>query len=57
MFGGWLFLASSVAYLAVAMVLPLTDAKEFSIWSIHLLAFVLPLILATVITLRYAKSL
>jgi hypothetical protein len=51
--GGWLLLLASIVYWLAAALWPykgLADAS-FSIWLVHLAAFVLPIILALVVAL------
>jgi uncharacterized membrane protein len=58
-FGGWVFILSSVVYLMVAYLCPTLKPRDanFSLWLLHLGAFVLPLIGSVILTLRYARNL
>lgn len=58
-FGGWMFVFSSVIYLIVAKFHPASGPKDpdFSLWLLHLAAFVLPLLAGLLLTLRYTKNL
>ena len=58
-FGGWAFILSSVIYFMVAYIYPTLEPRDanFSLWLLHLGAFVLPLIASVILTLKYARSL
>jgi uncharacterized membrane protein len=58
-FGGWALIFSSVIYLMVAKICPALKPRDanFSLWLLHLGAFVLPLIASVILTLRYARNL
>jgi uncharacterized membrane protein len=58
-FGGWLFLASSVAYLVFAAACPMSGLRDprFGLWLIHLALFVVPLLAGAMWTMRYVRRL
>jgi uncharacterized membrane protein len=53
--GGGVILAASVFYLIVALIFPYSGALLL-VWSLHLAAFVGPLLLGALIIARYARS-
>jgi uncharacterized membrane protein len=57
--GGWAMLLSSVIYLAVAIIYPASGPRDsnFSLWLLHLGAFIIPLSASVVLTLRYVRNL
>ena len=55
-FGGGMILAASVFYLIVAMIFPYSGAALLA-WSLHLAAFVGPLLVSALVIARYARNL
>ncbi|HEV8533760.1 MAG TPA: SdpI family protein [Methylomirabilota bacterium] len=57
-FGGWALLGASVLYLGVAMIFPCSASAGTALlpWSLHLAAFVGPLLLSVVFIRRYVKN-
>jgi len=58
-FGGWTLLGASVFYLGVGMIFPCSTAAGTALlpWSLHLAAFVGPLLFGVVFIRRYVKHL
>ena len=58
-FGGWAMILSGVVYVVVAYTCPTLELwdENFSLWLLHLGAFVFPLIASVILTLRYARNL
>jgi uncharacterized membrane protein len=52
---GWLFLASSVIYLAFSAIWPMAGVKDprFGLWALHLCMFAVPLLVSVAVTMRY----
>jgi len=55
-FGGGMILAASTFYLIVAAIFPYSGAALLA-WSLHLAAFVGPLLVSALIITRYARNL
>lgn len=58
-FGGWLIIFSSLIYLVTASILPYSksSADSLTVWSIHLLAFVVPLLGSLCLIRSYSRKL
>ncbi len=58
-FGGLLFILSSLVYLCTAVFIPYIKSapNNFSVWAVHLAAFVLPLALSIFLTLHRVRNL
>lgn len=58
-FAGIYILISGIVYIIVAIILPYDKSvvDNFSIWLIHFCAFVFPLVIILLLTLKYIKSL
>ncbi len=52
-FGGWTLIAACLVYLLMSAVMPCDD--DLFLWSVHLTSFVLPLAVAVIATLLYAR--
>jgi uncharacterized membrane protein len=58
-FGGWTFLLSGMIYFVIARAFPASKpaGSDFSLWGLHLCAFLLPLAASILLTMRYLKGL
>lgn len=58
-FGGWALIVSCLIYLLISVLIPYakTTQTNFSIWSIHLIGFLLPLTAGIILTLLYCRRL
>jgi uncharacterized membrane protein len=58
-FGGWALIISCLFYLLLSALMPYNKTQQdtFSIWTIHFIGFLLPLIAGIVITLLYVRKL
>jgi hypothetical protein len=58
-FGGWAFVGSAIAYLVIAALFPCAPGAgtDLSGWSLHLAAFIGPLLLSILLIGRYARTL
>jgi len=58
-FGGWVLIVSGAIYLIVAKIFPTSGPHDpdYSLWLLHLVAFVLPLIISVMLAIRYARNL
>lgn len=58
-FGGWALIVSCIIYLLISVLIPYnkTTQSNFSIWTIHFVAFLLPLTVGIIVTLLYVRKL
>jgi len=58
-FGGWALIISCLLYLLLSAVVPYSKNQQdnFSIWTIHLVGFLLPMASGVIITLLYVRKL
>jgi uncharacterized membrane protein len=58
-FGGWALIISCLFYLLLCAALPYNKNRQdnFSIWTIHFMAFLLPLAAGLIATLLYVRKL
>jgi uncharacterized membrane protein len=58
-FGGWALIISCLLYLLLSAVVPCNKNQQdkFSVWTIHFIGFLLPLVAGIVITLVYVRKL
>jgi uncharacterized membrane protein len=58
-FGGWALITACFVYLLLSALLPYDKSRpcNFSIWAVHLAAFVLPLAVGVIATMRHVRRL
>jgi uncharacterized membrane protein len=56
-FGGWVFMAASLFSLLVSALVPYDSPENFSVWTVHFCAFLLPLAVGIIVTLLYVRKL